>query len=48
MPGFYMFVATFRQNLYGRGAAIGMVLLVMVAFLIVPYLVWSMRQEVER
>src|SRR6266851_1295540 len=48
MPGFYMFQATFRQNLYGRGAAIGMVLLVMVAFLIVPYLVWSMRQEVER
>jgi glucose/mannose transport system permease protein len=48
MPGFYMFQATFRQNLYGRGAAIGMVLLVMVAVLIVPYLVWSMRQEVER
>jgi glucose/mannose transport system permease protein len=48
MPGFYMFTATFRQNLYGRGAAIAMVLLVMVALLIVPYLVWSMRQEVER
>jgi glucose/mannose transport system permease protein len=48
MPSLYMFVATFRQNLYARGAAIAMVLLVMVAFLIVPYLVWSMRQEVER
>jgi glucose/mannose transport system permease protein len=48
MPGLYMFVATFRQNLYGRGAAIAMVLLCLVALLIVPYLVWSMRQEVER
>jgi glucose/mannose transport system permease protein len=48
MPGFYMFTATFRQNLYGRGAAIAMVLLFLVALLIVPYLVWSMRQEVER
>lgn len=48
MPSLYMFVATFRQNLYGRGAAIAMVLLVMVAVLIVPYLLWSMRQEVER
>jgi len=48
MPGLYMFVATFRQNLYGRGAAIAVVLLCLVALLIVPYLVWSMRQEVER
>jgi glucose/mannose transport system permease protein len=48
MPSLYMFVATFRQNLYARGAAIAMVLLALVALLIVPYLVWSMRQEVER
>lgn len=48
MPGFYMFTAVFRQNLYARGAAIAMVLLVMVGLLIVPYLVWSMRREVER
>jgi glucose/mannose transport system permease protein len=48
MPSLYMFVATFRQNLYARGAAIAMVLLVLVALLIVPYLIWSMRQEVER
>jgi glucose/mannose transport system permease protein len=48
MPSLYMWVAVFRQNLYGRGAAIGMVLLFMVALLIVPYLVWSLRQEVEK
>jgi glucose/mannose transport system permease protein len=48
MPSLYMFVATFRQNLYARGAAIATVLLVLVAMLIIPYLVWSMRQEVEK
>jgi glucose/mannose transport system permease protein len=48
MPGLYMFRATFQQNLYARGAAISTVLLLMVAVLIVPYLIWSMRQEVER
>jgi len=48
MPSLYMWVAVFRQNLYGRGAAIAMVLLFMVALLIIPYLIWSLRQEVER
>jgi glucose/mannose transport system permease protein len=48
MPSLYMWVAVFRQNLYGRGAAIAMVLLIMVALLIVPYLVWSLRSEDER
>jgi len=48
MPSLYMWVAVFRQNLYGRGAAIAMVLLLMVGLLIVPYLIWSLRQEVER
>ena len=48
MPGLFMFRATFQQNLYARGAAISTVLLLMVAVLIVPYLIWSMRQEVER
>jgi glucose/mannose transport system permease protein len=48
MPGLYMFVATFKQNLYARGAAIAMVLLVMVAVVIIPYLVYNLRQEPER
>jgi len=48
MPGLYMFVATFKQNLYARGAAIAMVLLVMVALVIIPYLVYNLRQEPER
>jgi len=48
MPSLYMWVAVFRQNLYGRGAAIAVVLLLMVAVLIIPYLIWSLRQEVDR
>ena len=48
MPGLYMFIASFRQDLFARGAAIAMVLLVMVALLIVPYLIWNLRGETER
>jgi ABC-type sugar transport system permease subunit len=32
---------------YGQGAAIGVIMLVTVALLIVPYLVYSMRSEAE-
>ncbi len=45
MPGLNMFITTFRQNLFARGAAIATVLLLMVAVLIVPYLVWQTREE---
>lgn len=48
VPGVYMFTATFRQDLYNRGAAIAMIMLLMVALVIVPYLWYSTRQEVER
>jgi len=48
MPGLNMFITTFRQDLFARGAAIATVLLLMVAILIVPYLVWNLRGETER
>ena len=48
MPGVYMFMATFRQDLFNRGVAIGTIMLLMVAVVIVPYLIYSMRTEVER
>ena len=48
VPGVYMFTATFRQDLFNRGAAIGTIMLLMVAIVIVPYLAYSMRAEVER
>lgn len=43
VPGVYMFETTFRGNDYATGAAIAMVMLVLVAILIVPYL-WSNRK----
>jgi glucose/mannose transport system permease protein len=48
LPSLYMFRATFQENLYGRGAAIATMLLLMVAILIVPYLIWNIRGETER
>jgi glucose/mannose transport system permease protein len=48
MPGLNMFITTFRQDLFARGAAIATVLLLMVALLIVPYLVWNLRGETEQ
>lgn len=48
MPGINMFFETFRGQNFGRGAAIAMVMLIMVAVVIVPYLISNMRKETER
>ena len=47
MPSIYMWQATFDGLFFGRGAAIGMVLLFSVALLVVPYLIYSLRSETE-
>jgi len=47
VPAYFMWDTTFRGNHFARGAAIAIVLLVMVAVLIVPYLVHSTRTEAE-
>jgi glucose/mannose transport system permease protein len=47
VPAYFMWDTTFRGNNFARGSAIAVVLLVMVAVLIVPYLVWSTRSEAE-
>lgn len=47
VPGVYMWRTTFDGLNYGQGAAIGVIMLVTVALLIVPYLVYSMRSEAE-
>jgi len=47
VPAFFMWDTTFRGNHFARGAAIAIVLLIMVAVLIVPYLVHSTRTEAE-
>ena len=47
VPAYFMWDTSFRGNHFAQGAAVAMVLLVMVAILIVPYLVHSTRTEAE-
>ncbi len=47
VPAYYMWDTTFRSSHFARGSAIAMILLIMVAVLIVPYLIWSTRTEAE-
>ena len=46
-PSIFMYEATFRANRYGQGAAISLIMLVMVAVVIIPYLKISLRKGVE-
>jgi len=47
VPGTLMFVTSFRGNQFASGAAIAMVMLIMVALVIIPYLVNTLRSEHE-
>ncbi len=47
VPAFFMWEITFRGNQFAQGAAVATVLLILVAVLIVPYLVYSVRTEAE-
>jgi glucose/mannose transport system permease protein len=47
VPAFFMFDTTFRGNNFAQGAGIAVILLVMVAVLIVPYLIYSTRTEAQ-
>jgi glucose/mannose transport system permease protein len=47
VPGLYMYEITFKANKFAEGAAVAMVMLLFVAVLIVPYLVYNRRTEVE-
>lgn len=47
VPGIYMWTTTFDGNQYAQGAAIGVLMLVSVAILVVPYLIYNMRTEAE-
>jgi ABC-type sugar transport system permease subunit len=41
---FFMFVATFRQQFVGIGAAISVVILILAIVVVVPYAWWSMKR----
>lgn len=47
VPGIFMFETTFQGNHYAQGASISIIMLIMVALVIVPYLIFSLRREVE-
>ena len=47
VPGIFMFETTFRGNHFAQGAAIAIIMLIMVALVIVPYLFYSIRGEAE-
>ncbi len=47
VPGIFMFETTFQGNHYSQGAAISIIMLLMVGVVIVPYLIFSLRREVE-
>lgn len=48
VPGVYMYEITFKSNKYAEGAAAAIVMLLMVATLIIPYLIYTMRTETEQ
>jgi glucose/mannose transport system permease protein len=48
MPALNMWDTTYGQSRFAQGAAIGIVLLILVSVLIIPYLVTNLRQEEER
>jgi len=47
-PASYMWQTAFNDNQFAKGAAVGTVMLVLVATLIVPYLIWNRRQDMTR
>ncbi len=47
VPAIYMWQTTFDGYFFGRGAAIGILLLISVAALVIPYLHYSLQSEAE-
>lgn len=46
-PALFMWQTAFRDSEFGRGAAVAIVMLVLVAMVVVPYLVWNRRRGAE-
>ena len=47
VPAYFMWETTFHSNRFAQGASIAIIMLMMVAVLIVPYLVYSLRKEAQ-
>lgn len=47
VPSLFMFDTTFRGSNFSQGAAIAVIMLLLVAALVVPYLIYTFRSEVQ-
>jgi glucose/mannose transport system permease protein len=47
VPANFMFQTSFQANRFAEGAAVSMVLLLLVSVLVIPYLSWRLRREVR-
>ena len=47
VPGIYMWTTTFDGTNYAQGATIGILMLISVSLLVIPYLISNMRSEAE-
>ena len=47
VPGIFMFETTFQGNHYSQGAAISIIMLLTIAVVVLPYLIFTLRREVE-
>ena len=48
VPAFFMYDTTFRGNRFSEGSAIAIILLILVAILVIPYLINSSKTEEEQ
>lgn len=48
VPAYYMFDTVFRGNHFARGASIATLILIMVSILVIPYLIYNARTEVQQ
>ncbi|MFN3369257.1 MAG: carbohydrate ABC transporter permease [Thermus sp.] len=48
VPAIYMYLLAFRGNQFAKGAAIGILLLLLVAAVVIPYLASQLKKEVRR
>lgn len=48
VPAIYMYESTFRANRYATGSAIAIIMLIMVAVIMIPYLYSALGKEVSR
>jgi glucose/mannose transport system permease protein len=47
VPGIYMYETTFKSNKYAEGAAIAIMMLLVVALFVIPYLMYNFKAEAE-